>query len=226
MFTSFKFSSHIAIPEIANSDSKVSELQEHTIEVIGPQKLLMASVEATVDTLTHEVIGLEVSRLSGWAERELGQFIRQKALEHDLSSVCWAIGSYWEIAKKRAECWHKCETAFEHLIAGHTSDDTENIRQITAKAGEDMSRKDLLRQLGRDVLFLESKHILLKIGWCVGFDWTGEAESIVSIEPAFPRVCKSTPVRRGLRARANICRERGGYYQQPQAGTHSIQLLG
>lgn len=46
------------------------------------------------------------------------------------------------------------------------------------------------RHLGRDTLVLQDAHVVLKLSWRIGFDWTGEAESNVAVEPAFPRVCK------------------------------------
>jgi hypothetical protein len=191
MFTSFKFTSAISIAKTAGGN-KSHLRQKHTIDIVGPQKLLASTLELTLDGITHDVIDLQVARLSSWATRELGAFTRTKADAKDISTVCWAIGSFWELAKKRAEFWHKCEGAFSHLIPGRTSDDTENA-VARGKPSETMSRKDLARHLGRDILVLEDAHVLLKITWRIGFDWTGEAESTVGVEPAFPRTCKSFP---------------------------------
>lgn len=191
MFTSFEFTSHVHLPSSGDFDSVVGQFhQKHNIDIVGPQKLLMSSVEVNVDTRTYLVTKLQILRLSDWAERELGSFIRGKEEEKDLSSICWAISSYWEIAKKRAEYWYKCEKTFTQLIPGRTSDDTENIGHINGKIAVNISRKDLLRHLGRDSFVLEDRHILLKITWRIAFDWTGEAESVVDIEPAFPKVCE------------------------------------
>ncbi|KAF2016184.1 hypothetical protein BU24DRAFT_450763 [Aaosphaeria arxii CBS 175.79] len=167
--------------------------QKHEINLVGPLKLLNASIEATVDTATHTVAKLQVTGLSQWADHELGTFIREKAQSKDISTACWAIGSYWEIAKKRAEYRYKCATAFKHLTPGNAGEDTENMILSSAKpTSSNMSRRDLNKHLGRDVVVLEDRHILLKITWRIVFDCTGEAESEINIEPAFPRVWTET----------------------------------
>ncbi|KAF2133372.1 hypothetical protein P153DRAFT_308130 [Dothidotthia symphoricarpi CBS 119687] len=187
MFTSFKFSTQLSLPrgKVFPSSNRVH--QKHTIDIVGPQKLLTVQLSIIIDAMANEIIDMQILHLSSWAERELGTFLRQKAKEKDLGNACWAIDSYWEIATKRAQYWHKCEASFSHLIAGHTDEDTENTRP-QVKANQTISRKDLNRHLGRDTLVLQDKHVLLKINWRISFDWTGEAESEVSVEPAFPRV--------------------------------------
>lgn len=139
---------------------------------------------------------MHLLRLSPWAERELGSFVRARAQETDIGNAAWAMDSYWDIAKKRAQYWQKCEATFAHLLAGRISQDAENhITKATATAKIPktvMSRKDLNRNLGRDTLVLQDKHVLLKLNWRIGFDWTGEAESDVTVEAAFPKVWSET----------------------------------
>ncbi|KAF2111640.1 hypothetical protein BDV96DRAFT_581475 [Lophiotrema nucula] len=201
MFTSFQFSTQISLPKgYSVSHNKVHQV--HTIDITGPQKLLTSTISATINALTGDVLDLQVLRLSGWAERDLGKFVRQKAQEKDLSNLCWAIQSYWDLAKKRADFWHRCEAQFPHLIPGRTSQDTENISRIPAKrakGAQSLTRKDLYRHLGRDVLVLEDRHVILKVTWRIGFDWTGEAESEVGVEPAFPAVWTEADSHNSLR---------------------------
>lgn len=132
---------------------------------------------------------MHILRLPPWAERELGTFMRLKAREKNLGNACWAIDSFWDIAMKRAAYWHKCEAAFAQLLPGRTATDTENAPPVNAKSST-LSRRDLGRHLGRDVLILRGKHVLLKINWRIMFDWTGEAESNVDVEYAVPAVWK------------------------------------
>jgi hypothetical protein len=187
MFTSMKFTSQLSLRrgKIVPPSKRVH--QKHTIDVVGPQKLLTTQISAIIDTLANEIIDMHILRLSPWAERELGSFLRKRAEARDLGNACWAIESYWNIAQKRAQYWHRCETTFVHLLAGQTSEDTENAR-FQAKQNKTMSRRELNRHLGRDSLILQDKHVLLKLNWRIGFDWTGEAESEVTVEPAFPSV--------------------------------------
>jgi len=193
MFTSLNFSTQLSLPRGKISPTSRRVHQKHTIDIAGPQKLLTAQVSITIDALANEIIEMQLLRISPWAERELGTFIRSKAQERDLGNASWAMDSYWEIAKKRAQHWHKCETAFAHLLVGRTAEDTENAQQLQpGKPATTVTRKDLSRNLGRDTLILQDKHVLLKLNWQISFDWTGEAESDVSVEAAFPQIWSET----------------------------------
>lgn len=132
---------------------------------------------------------MHVLRLPSWAERELGTFMRAKAKEKNLGNACWAIDSFWDLATKRAQHWHRCEKAFARLLPKRTATDTDDASATGAESSI-LSRKDMGRHLGRDVLILQDKHVLLKINWRIAFDWTGEAESIIDAECAVPAVWK------------------------------------
>ena len=188
MFTSLKFSTQLSLPRGRILPSSNRVYQKHTIDIVGPQKLLRVQLSILLDAQINEITDLRILRSSSWAERDLGVFIRMRAEKKDLGNICWAIDSYWELARKRAEYWYACEISFAHLIAGKTGQDTENVRPI--KPAQNMARKDFNRHLGRDTLILQDKHVLLKLRWSIGFDWTGEAESDITVEPAFPLVCK------------------------------------
>jgi hypothetical protein len=187
MFTSLKYSTQLGLPRGRVSPSSTRIHQKHTIDIVGPQKLLTVQISVIIDTLANKVIDMHVLHLSPWAERELGAFLRKRANEQDLGNACWAIESYWNIAQKRAQHWNRCETTFAHLLLGRGSEDIENTRP-QVKSNAKISRRDLNRHLGRDSLVLQDKHVLLKFNWRIGFDWTGEAESEVVVEPAFPSV--------------------------------------
>ncbi|OAG08312.1 uncharacterized protein CC84DRAFT_1257193 [Paraphaeosphaeria sporulosa] len=189
MFTSFEFTTKLNVSRGQNPLISSRVHQRHLIDITGPQSLLTASISITIDTLSNAIVDLNLLQLPHWAERELGAFMRVRAKEKDLGNACWAVGSYWEVIKKRAEFWHRCEIAFRHLIPGRTSDDTENIDvRSRGKQSRILSRQDLSRNLGRDTLVLEDRHVSLKINWRIRFDWTGEAESEVGVVSAVPRV--------------------------------------
>lgn len=187
LFTSLNFTSQVS--HVSTEQTSILH-QKHTISITDPQKLLTAMIDASIDSTTSEVTGLSI-HLPSWAERDLGNFMRTKAEENDLNTACWAIGSYWELSKQRAEFWHKCESAFAHLKPGRMLEDVENFEQRPSqKPRQNLSRKDLRRHLGQDSLILEDKYVSLKINWRVTFDWTGEAESEINVSPALPALCK------------------------------------
>lgn len=190
MFTSFKFSTRLSLPRSKTAPSSRRSHQTHIIDITGPQKLLTAQLSLTINALASEITKLQLTRLTPWAEHELGTFIRSRAQQKDLSNAAWAVNSYWTLAQKRAQYWHRVETSFPHLLIGLSGEDTENALQAQSKPSKSISRKELNRHLGRDTLVLQDAHVVLKVSWRIGFDWTGEAESHVAVEPAFPRVCK------------------------------------
>ena len=188
MFTSFSLSTQLGLPKSKLLSSRRVH-QKHTIDISGPQKLLTAQLVITINCLSNELVDMHVVRLPSWAERELGTFMRAKAKENDLGNACWAIDSFWDIATKRAQYWHRCEEAFARLLPQRNIADTEDTAATATKLSI-LSRKDLSRHLGRDMLILQDKHVLLKINWRILFDWTGEAESNVEVECAVPAVWK------------------------------------
>jgi hypothetical protein len=188
MFTSLSFTTQLSLPRGKVNPHSRRVHQKHIIDIAGPQKLLTAQIFVIIDTLGNEIVDMQILRLSPWAERELGTFLRKRAEENDLGNACWAIDSYWTIAHKRAQHWHQCEVKFSHLLVGQTNEDTENVNHQHQLEAKRISRRDLNRHLGRDSLILQDKHVLLKLNWRIGFDWTGETESEVTVEPAFPRV--------------------------------------
>lgn len=190
MFTPFKFTTTLSLPRDHNPHSNRVH-QNHVIDVTGPQSLLTAQLTLTIDTLTNTILDLNLTHISHWAERELGAFIRAKAVSRDLGNACWAMDSYWGLARKRAEYWRRCEVAFAHLIPGRMRSDTGNVEVVgRGELEKKISRKELNRHLGGDVLVLEDRHVVLKISWKISFDWTGEAASSVGVVAVVPRVCK------------------------------------
>ncbi|KAF2191149.1 hypothetical protein K469DRAFT_622585 [Zopfia rhizophila CBS 207.26] len=258
MFTSFRFTSRLSLPDLESfSPTALQYLQTHTIDIVGPQKLLRCTIVMTVDTTNNRVVNLQITHLSPWAERDLGKYMRAKAQKNNISAVCWALGSYWEYAQRRAKCWHRCEEAFEHLLPGRTNEDTENARAANIKRkrrglprkalaenrsheeedeevfgvydgdgsapkkkSENLFRPDLHRYLGRELLVLENASVLVHITWRIGFDWTGEAESVIEIQHAVPKVYSETNESESLKkipATFNALVNKMGVYEATKA---------
>ncbi|KAF2500461.1 hypothetical protein BU16DRAFT_523234 [Lophium mytilinum] len=253
LFTPFTYKSRISIPNAQTDGSNASDLyQFHSIDILEPRKLLMAKMNMTIDVSKQKLVKLSLVHLSQWAERELGTWIRRKAREKDLGAVSWALGSYWDISIRRAECWQKCQrllndvdktggkalpgerrgrpaardigsdedaegsTEEEDAVAGVAAGGEQAVRGKTLmKRKAVVSRKQLLTHLGRESLIFESSEIVLKIGWDIGFDWTGEAKSTVKATAAFPRVWHDADARNSLKKVPatfdNLVRDRGVY---------------
>jgi hypothetical protein len=184
MFTSLTFSTRLDLPpgQVLPFSTRIH--QKHLIDIHGPQKLLIVQLSITIDALAHEVIDMHILRLSPWASRELGTYLHLKSKTSDLGNASWAIDSYWHLARKRAEYWRRCESSFAHLLTRQTKNSENPHPQINNM--KTISRKDLSRHLGRDTMTLQDSSVVLKLNWRIDFDWSGEAESYISIDTAFP----------------------------------------
>lgn len=98
-------------------------------------------------------------------------------------------------------------------VSGIGLDISAGPGSLAGKGRSGLQRKDLFRQLGRSVLVFESQEVVLRISWYIRFDWTGEAESVVSAAAAFPSAWQEADERRSLKRIAEtfdrLVRDRG-----------------
>jgi hypothetical protein len=164
------------------------------------------------------VQSLEITQLSSWARREAGEWFEGKAKEGDVAAFGFALGKYWDIATTRAQCWAKCCKQLGHLVTCASEDEesqTSKAQQMKQKkrgkmprrnaaADEDvqmadendqitqvkMSKADLINHLGRKAITLQNDEVVLRVGWDIRFDWTGEVESVIRAKADFTSSCK------------------------------------
>ncbi|EKG20117.1 hypothetical protein MPH_02562 [Macrophomina phaseolina MS6] len=117
LFTSFSYDSEMGVTGDARG-------QVHTVNMHSPASLLHLGFQMTADSATQTVSKLEVLSLSPWASHELGAYIKQRAAENDVSAVCWATESYYDLAVKRANCWARCYKGFSRLLNDSTASKT------------------------------------------------------------------------------------------------------
>lgn len=206
VFTPLNFTSTSKLfPSSATVMNSAGAQQQHVITATSPEQLLRASLALTVDTTSHTIIALSIASLSTWAEHELGKWIRSRAESSnvagkDISSICWAIGRYWELAEKRAKYMIKCEESYPELAFSGQQTFPGMGRDHGAEEMEDVddhervvasSRRKVLRHLGRSSLTFRRQDVQLLIAWDISFDWTGEAQSQVTAVASMPDTCKT-----------------------------------
>ncbi|KAH0537224.1 hypothetical protein FGG08_005966 [Glutinoglossum americanum] len=192
----------------------------HLIKAHSPHHLLTTTISLTVNTSALLVTDLQIPSLSTWAEPELGSFVRELARSRrDVPSVCWAMGRYWEVARRRAKCWWGCEGAFGDLLGGASakggnSNDAPHNNRKGGKgkhqhptlvedghdddSGPQPTRRDLARYLGLTTLRLHRNDVELLVRWNIAFDWTGEPESTVSAMARAPAAWRRADERESL----------------------------
>ncbi|KAF2097898.1 hypothetical protein NA57DRAFT_57073 [Rhizodiscina lignyota] len=189
LFTPLTFSATMNIPRPLPGDNQNrAESQIHHWHVQGPGALFSADIDmeittAVSDSKRPEVRHLNVRRISQWARPELQKWADDCSQALDVGALFYSLGSYWDIAMRRAQCWARCENTFTQLMKPPEDLDKEND-----SSGPNQSkhlRSEILPQLGRNSILIRHDEIALRISWNIKFDWTGEAESEVSASAAF-----------------------------------------
>ena len=90
--------------------------QFHTIRFSSVQDLLSGSLALTIDVASQSVADCSLLTLSPWAEPELGKWIRSNVSDKEIPRIGWSIGSFLEVARKRAECWVRCQEKYPGLV--------------------------------------------------------------------------------------------------------------
>ena len=82
-------------------------------------------MQMSYDTATETITRIRLLKISEWADRELGSWIRKRISGSDngekedqcnVSIIAWAMGRYWDFALARAQCWMRCERAHAEIV--------------------------------------------------------------------------------------------------------------
>ena len=207
-------------PEPISPDKSVQEadqpiLQRHLIKTSHPPGLFSARLSMTVDSSLLSITSLDIEALPSNAEKELGTFIRERSnpeaiLNRDIGVICWAMGRWVEVSVSRARFWCTVEQEFgtaearsnslqrkvqkrkrRRLLVIDEDDGTdhdghydEDIRK------QKCSMRQLLPHMGRTAMELSNDEVQLRFEWNIEFDWTGEAESSISVSAMLPKSCE------------------------------------
>jgi hypothetical protein len=196
LFTPLKVSSTINPPTTPSSPSDAMN-QTHHITLSSPASLLTCSLILVVSSTPDEpgnpsVDSLTLDNLSPWASQEIGLHLQKRALEGDTSAIGYALGRYWDMSMKRAQCWSRCSKEFRHLVSISNEPQGTVVDEDEVSTLEPLSfhKTELLPHLGRRFLLFKSSSVILRVGWDLDLDWTGEVESVVSAKAALPQVCR------------------------------------
>jgi hypothetical protein len=159
-----------------------------------------------VNTTTFAIKSLKIEKLDSFADPELGMWMRQRAqsknvLGRDINAICWAMGSWYETAMRRAKFWLSLEDELGTEEGRKKSKRRYDKRRVQADDDEDdnestvtvqkWTKRQVLPHMGRTEARLSNGRVELTVKWVIGFDWTGEAESNISASTRVPVSCKS-----------------------------------
>ena len=203
LFTRLKYTSHVSIPDPSSSSMPSQVYQMHTINIAAPQNLLATTIIMTINASNQQVVDLAIPHIPSWAEHELGTWIREKALEKDIGAVCWALHSYWEVSVRRAECWTKCERAFDDLLQDSDQDAAQNKETAqTGKRRRAQARRNIEEQDSEQEEETETEEVS---GIDVGLGQDKQREDSATIKRKAPRLFRRQ-LRRHLGRELLVCK--------------------
>ncbi|GKU10944.1 unnamed protein product [Fusarium langsethiae] len=206
LFTPFTASSTISVlPETDNQPLR----QLHSIvlrsrEIPG---LFTAKVDMTVNPLELSVLDLNVTSLEPAAKPELGPFAQKictgdcnRSMQRNVGILSWAMGEWLRVAVERAGFWCQLERILgtkDGISEVTTQMRTRKRRRKDDDGDEDMDepsgvnsvkKADLIRYMGQQHYDIsipyndaEESGASVRFNWKVEFDWTGEAQTKLSV---------------------------------------------
>ncbi|KAG8671086.1 hypothetical protein FPOAC2_04406 [Fusarium poae] len=206
LFTPFTASSTISILPETNSQPlrQLHSVLLRSREIPG---LFTAKVEMTVNPLELSVLHLNVTDLEPAAKPELGPFIQKictgdcnRSMQRNVGIVTWAMGEWLRVAVERAGFWCQLEQTLgtKNGISEMTTQmRTRKRRRKDDDGDEDMDEStqvdsvkkvDLIRYMGQQHYDIsipyndaEESGANVRFNWKVEFDWTGEAQTKLSV---------------------------------------------
>ena len=214
IFSPLAFTSHNTPLTTADMESNI---QRHDISIraLDAPHLFSARLTMIVDLSDFSITDLKVPRLDPNAQRELGPFIEDvltrtdRAIARNVSLITWAMGEWYRLAVKRAQFWRSLAREFEdakrldahaekiwkNRARQYNREVGETIDDEMAKEDEGLSAGDVGGDMGRAAMMVGlgrwgEEELMVRVGWRIGFDWTGDARSKVSVAVGMPGRCK------------------------------------
>ncbi|MCJ1476953.1 hypothetical protein MMC13_005623 [Lambiella insularis] len=125
---------------VPSSGSDEPLQHHHDITLSSPYNLFQLELRLSINPIDESVASLSVTALSLWAKPELGSWICGQAAAGDISSIGWACGRYWEVARTRAQCWAHCHKRFGHLMSYKS--DSANATETRPTVAHNAKRVD------------------------------------------------------------------------------------
>ncbi|PNY22933.1 Uncharacterized protein TCAP_07027 [Tolypocladium capitatum] len=208
LFSPFSVTSSIAVlPPLPNQPLRQRRLV--TLRSRDLPGLFTAKLEMVVNAMDLGILELSVASLEPSARHELGPFVDKicsgkcnRTMQRNVGILTWAMGEWYRVAVQRARFWSQLEERLgsrEQLLESVAETRTRRQRQNDARPEQDektsslRDRADLIRLLGQQsydvnvpVASGSSSEPSLRLEWNIGFDWTGEAQSEVTILVGVP----------------------------------------
>ncbi|KAK0388091.1 hypothetical protein NLU13_4335 [Sarocladium strictum] len=202
LFGTFDVSSTVAITAPA-SDGTLRQRHKITLRSRHAPGFFTSKIEMIVNAMNLAILELRVESLEPAARAELGDFVDQicsgkcnRSMQRNIGILSWAMGDWLRVALQRAMLWAQLdrEVAAKNGLSNMATKARRSKARGRAqednisKQGREISKSELLRFMGQqsfDIILNASEEAntnsSIRLQWKIGFDWTGEAESLVDI---------------------------------------------
>ncbi|KAF5535486.1 hypothetical protein FPHYL_13181 [Fusarium phyllophilum] len=251
LFTPFSMTSNTSILPEADGEP----LRQHysiTLRSREVPGIFTAKIEMTVNATELTVLDLDVTALEPAAKSELGPFIHKictgdcnRSMQRNIGILSWAMGEWLRVAIDRAGFWCQLEQSL-----GSKDGVLEAAAQMRSKkhkrrrdSGEDsdedeptgvesVKKADLIRYLGQQHFDIsvpyddaEESGATVRLGWKTEFDWTGEAQTRLSVLVGAPGKWHQTDERGSLAKIPKLFEELVHGHEEPETAVRTIVAL-
>ncbi|KAF4497269.1 hypothetical protein FAGAP_6565 [Fusarium agapanthi] len=251
LFTPFSMTSNTSILPEADGEP----LRQHYSITLRSREIpgiFTAKIEMTVNATELTVLDLDVTALEPAAKSELGPFIHKictgdcnRSMQRNIGILSWAMGEWLRVAIDRAGFWCQLEQSL-----GSKDGVLEAAAQMRSKkhkrrrdSGEDsdkdeptgvesVKKTDLIRYLGQQHFDIsvpygeaEESGAMVRLGWKTEFDWTGEAQTRLSVLVGAPGKWHQTDERGSLAKIPKLFEELVHGHEEPETAVRTIVAL-
>ncbi|KAI1015738.1 hypothetical protein LB503_009898 [Fusarium chuoi] len=241
LFTPFSMTSNTSILPEADGEP----LRQHYSITLRSREIpgiFTAKIEMTLTVLDLGVTALEPA-----AKSELGPFVRKictgdcnRSMQRNIGILLWAMGEWLRVAIDRAGFWCQLEQSLgskdgvleaasrmrRRRDSGEDSDEDEPTQV------ESVKKVDLIRYLGQQHFDIsvpygdaEESGATVRLGWKTEFDWTGEAQTRLSVLVGAPGKWHQTDERGSLAKIPKLFEELVHGHEEPETAVRTIVAL-
>ncbi|KAF4338650.1 hypothetical protein FBEOM_7467 [Fusarium beomiforme] len=251
LFTPFSMTSNTSILPEADGEP----LRQHysiTLRSRDIPGIFTAKVEMTVDAIELTVLDLDVTALEPTAKAELSPFIKKictgdcnRSMQRNIGILSWAMGEWLRVAVDRAGFWCQLEQSLgskDGVAKAASQMRSKKQRRRRNSDGdsddeptqvESVKKADLIRYLGQQHFDIsipysddaEESGATVRLGWKIEFDWTGEAQTKLSVLVGAPGKWHQTDERGSLGKIPKLFDELVYGHEEPETAVRTIVAL-
>ncbi|KAF4958494.1 hypothetical protein FGADI_2418 [Fusarium gaditjirri] len=251
LFTPFSITSDTSILPEADGEP----LRQHYSITLRSREIpgiFTAKIEMTVNATELTVLDLDVTALEPAAKSELGPFIRKictgdcnRSMQRNIGILSWAMGEWLRVAIDRAGFWCQLEQSLgskdgvseaaarmrskKHRRRRDSGEDSDEDEPTQV---ESVKKADLIRYLGQQHFDIsipygdaEESGATVRLGWKTEFDWTGEAQTRLSVLAGAPGKWHQTDERGSLAKIPKLFEELVHGHEEPETAVRTIVAL-